>query len=125
MPFSMCLFSLMTDCSELSILSFMREMSSRSEAVRRGCFVKGLLAGTPPCLECGFIGRLFSFAGSALLLAAVSVMVVVSLFLVLTLYGGLRWPLTISPFESNRESSSPMEFNCSSSTVKHLLQVFL
>ena len=112
MPFSMCLFSLMTDCSELSILSFMREMSSRSEAVRRGCFVKGLLAGTPPCLECGFVGRLFSFAGSAssaLLLVAAFVMVV-SLFLVLTLCGGLRWPLIISPFESNRESSSAMEF---------------
>ena len=37
----------MTDCSELSILSFMREMSSRSEAVRRGRFLKGLLSGTP------------------------------------------------------------------------------
>ena len=72
-----------------------------------------------PCLECGLVGSLFSFAGSAssaLLLAAASVMVVVSLFLVLTLYGGLRWPLTISPFGSNRESSSAMEFNCSSST---------
>ena len=45
MPFSMCLFSLMTDCSELSILPFMREMSS--EAVRRGRFLKGLFAGTP------------------------------------------------------------------------------
>ena len=34
--YSGCFF-LMTDCSELSIiLSFMRELSSRSEAVRRG-----------------------------------------------------------------------------------------
>ena len=66
-----------------------------------------------PCLECGFVGRLFSFAGSAssaLLLAAAFVMVV-SLFLVLTLCGGLRWPLIISPFESNRELSSAMEFS--------------
>ena len=39
MPFFMGLFSLMTDCSELSILSFMREMSSRLEAVRRGHFL--------------------------------------------------------------------------------------
>ena len=88
MPFSMCLFSLMTDCSELSILSFMREMSSQSEAVQRGGCLKGFLSGTPPCLECGFVGRLLSFAGSAcsaLLLVAASVLVVVSSLLVMTL----------------------------------------
>ena len=47
MLFSMCLFSLMTDCSELSILSSVREISSRSEAVRCGRFLKGLLSETP------------------------------------------------------------------------------
>ena len=40
-----------------------------------------------PCLECGFVGRLFSFAGSAcsaLLLVAASVLDVVSSLLVIT-----------------------------------------
>ena len=91
MPFSMCLFSLMTDCSELSILSFIREISSRSAAIGGGAawmFSKRTSSlNSSPCLECGFVGRLFSFAGSAcsaLLLAGASVLVVVSSLLVVT-----------------------------------------